>query len=467
MILTRKYLIEFETKEQEEELNIWLRICRYWYNKMIGERFAWYEENNIRHNSCLIDRCPLTCSISAKIDSPNYYSQKRQIAVLNKSPVAVQHSGEILDFAKPHSSVMQNVCKRVDLAFTRFLKGDSSGNRSGRPKFKGSKDYTTLFFENVKDNWLKEDISNKQKLIRIPKIGNVKINLHRPLPESFILKQIGITKELDGWYILLIIDDHTTTKIDDEILPTWDNSIGLDAVLKDDVYLATSEGEKLNSLKAFRKSQDKLAEISKEKAKKQKGSNRRKKAAIKEAKLHKHIARQRKDFQYKIAHALCRTGKKVFFVEDLNLKGLTKRNKAKQDKDGTYLPNGQSSKSGLNKSWQDAAFGQFVEILTWVAQKYDAKVVKVNPAYTSQLLSYRDELVFTDCSIREYFDKELELFIDRDINAGINIKRVGLEIFPVVSKKKEVVRITKSSTESSATAAIEVFKNINKSDIFE
>jgi putative transposase len=63
-----------------------------------------------------------------------------------------------------------------------------------------------------------------------------------------------------------------------------------------------------------------------------------------------------------------RTGKKVFFPEKLNLQGLSKRNAPKLDSEGKYLPNGQSAKSALNKSWMDAAFGQFFEILGHIAE---------------------------------------------------------------------------------------------------
>ena len=63
---------------------------------------------------------------------------------------------------------------------------------------------------------------------------------------------------------------------------------------------------------------------------------------------------------------------------------------------GKPFPNGQSAKSGLNQSWLDAAFGQFFSTLTHIAEKPGAVVVENNPAYTSQILSYRDEFVFTD-----------------------------------------------------------------------
>ena len=140
----------------------------------------------------------------------------------------------------------------------------------------------------------------------------------------------------------------------DEIIPTWDNTLGMDAVLHEDDYLATSDGEKLPSLKSFRKSQNKLAKISQGKAKQKKGSARRRKLAKKEARQHQKIARARADHAYKTAHALVRTGKKVFVHEELNLRAITKITRANKDEEGKYLPNGQSAKYGLNKSWLDA-----------------------------------------------------------------------------------------------------------------
>jgi putative transposase len=151
-----------------------------------------------------------------------------------------------------------------------------------------------------------------------------------------------------------------------------------------------------------------------------------------------------------------RSKKKVFFYEDLNLKGLTKRNAPKQDETGKYLPNGQSAKSGLNKSWLDAAFGQFFDILSYIAEKAGAKVAAKNPAYTSQILSYRDEFVFTDCSIREYWDEEFKIWVDRDINAAINLKRVGLDVFPTIKRRRGNPVVVSSTTNSTSKEVLTV-----------
>ena len=426
---TYQYQFYPDTK-QKLELNHWLRICRYWYNRQLGDRFDWWDMNRTAVNAC-----PLITSISSPREKPNYYSQKQQLPIIKQDLVRVFHSGELLDFKAVDSTVLQDVSKRADKAFERFIVGDSKGGKSGRPRFKTEADYRTMTFATANDDWIK--IVRKNWIyIRLPKLGIVKIRMHRSLPTGFAIKQASVTRKADGWYIQLMLEDKSVPEFTpDEIIPTWDNSIGLDAVLFEDVYLATSEGNKLPSLKPLRRNQAKLDRISIKRNKRKRGSRARRKLAKREAKQHQQIARSRQDFHYKTAHKLTRTGAKFFFHEDLNLKGLTKRNKVKQDDDGTYLPNGQSSKSGLNKSWRDAAFGQFFKTLDYIAAKAGAVVISKHPAYTSMVLSYRNEIIFTDCSIRDYWDEQNSLMVDRDINAAINLKRLGLDIFPSIKRR--------------------------------
>jgi putative transposase len=157
----------------------------------------------------------------------------------------------------------------------------------------------------------------------------VQIRLHRPLPDGFKLKTVQAIKKADGWYVNLCIEDPTVPEFNpDEIVPTWDNSTGMDAVLHEDDFLALSDGQKLPSLKSFRKTQFLLAGVPSRKANRKRGSNRRRKLAKREARIHQRIARSRKDRAFLTAHNVVRSGKKVFFHEDLDLKNLTKRNKA-------------------------------------------------------------------------------------------------------------------------------------------
>ncbi|WP_293150934.1 zinc ribbon domain-containing protein [Okeania sp. SIO2C9] len=97
-----------------------------------------------------------------------------------------------------------------------------------------------------------------------------------------------------------------------------------------------------------------------------------------------------------------------------------------------------------------------------VATKANASVIEVKQNYTSQLLSYEDEIVFTDCSIREYFDEKLQLKIDRDINTAINLKGVVLDLLPTINRRKNKVVIIKSKTPSISKEVLTVFKSHEK-----
>lgn len=142
-----KYTYQYKlipSTEQKLELNVWLRTCQYWYNRQLGDRFDWWE-----HNRSPIHACPLIVSLPELRDRPNYYSQKKYLPDLKKQPVIVEWSGETLDFYRVPANTLQEVCKRADLAFERFLAGDSSGNRSGKPRFKSQSRYRSFVIEGV------------------------------------------------------------------------------------------------------------------------------------------------------------------------------------------------------------------------------------------------------------------------------------------------------------------------------
>ncbi|WP_373529134.1 RNA-guided endonuclease InsQ/TnpB family protein [Nostoc sp.] len=449
-----KYTYQYKalpTTEQKLEINVWLRICQYWYNRQLGDRFDWWENNRTSVNSC-----PLVVSLPVLRDKPNYYNQKKCLPVLKKELVTVQWSGEELDFSRVPANTLQEVCKRVDKAFERFIAGDSNGNRSGKPRFIAESRYRSFVIEGAGLELHSCSVGGKYLYVKVPKIGLIKIRSHRHLPDDAILKQLQFIKKNDGWFVNLRLEDTTIPVCSTDIVPTWDNSLGMDAVLHEDDYLATSEGIKLPSLKVLRKSQHKLTRISQKKNARLRGSKSRRKLANRVGRQHQKIARCRKDFQYKTAHKLLRTGKKVFFHEDLNLKGLSRRNAPKQDETGAFIPNGQCAKSGLNLSWSDAAFGQFFQILGNIAAKAGAIVIAKNPAYTSQLLSYRDEVIFTDLGIRQYWDEVEQLWVDRDVNSGINLKRLGLDVFPSIKRRKGGIVIVNSVTDSTSKEVLHI-----------
>lgn len=72
----------------------------------------------------------IICPMPELEEKPEFYGQKKQLPIIKKDLICVGWSGELLDFNSVPSQTFQEVCKRVKLAFSRFIAGDKNGKRS-------------------------------------------------------------------------------------------------------------------------------------------------------------------------------------------------------------------------------------------------------------------------------------------------------------------------------------------------
>ena len=381
------------TTQQAIEIDRWLSMLCAQYNFLLADRFNWYEQNR-----CPINACPLVCHLPELRDNPDYYSQKKTLPNLKKTH---PHYGEI------HSQVLQDVVKRVKVTFDRFLKGDSNGKRSGRPRFKSRDRYRTFTYPQMKDGCLQRKVggngflppnfSRQGNLINLPMFGKVKVILHRPIPNGFKIKTASITKKTDGYYVNLSLEDATVPEIKLDFNP--DSITGIDVGLKE--FLTTSEGETVAIPQHYRKSQKRLRVIQKRVSRRKKGSNRRLKAVKQLGRQHKKVADQRKDFHFKTANNLLKKYD-VIAVEDLNVKGL--------------------ARTRLAKSVLDAGWSSFLSILTNKAENAGLVVIPVKASGTSQDCSNCGVKVPKKLHERWHNCPNCGCSLDRDHNAAINIK---------------------------------------------
>ena len=365
------------TKLQAAEIDRWLSMMCVQYNFLLADRFNWYEQNRSPINAC-----PLVCHLPQLRDNPDYYSQKKTLPQLKKTH---PWYGEV------YSQVLQDVVKRVKVTFDRFLKGDSNGKRSGRPRFKSRSRYRTFTYPQVKDGCLQNN------LINLPMLGKVKVVLHRDLPDGFKIKTVSITKKADGYYLTLSLEDSTVPEIKADFNP---NKItGIDVGLKK--FLTTSEGETVAIPQHYRKTQKRLRTMQKRVSRRKKGSKRRQKAVKQLGKCHKKVADKRKDFHFKTANNLLNKYD-VVAVEDLNVKGL--------------------ARTKLAKSVLDAGWSSFLSIVTNKAVNAGLLVVPVSAYNTSQDCSSCGEKVPKKLHERWHDCSHCGCGLDRDHNAAINIK---------------------------------------------
>lgn len=364
------------TKQQATEIDRWMSMLCAQYNYLLADRCNWYEQNRSPINAC-----PLVCHLPELRDNPDYYSQKKTLPELKKTH---PHYGDI------YSQVLQDVVKRVKVTFDRFLKGDSNGKRSGKPRFKSRSRYKTFTYPQMKDGCLQGG------LISLPKLGQIKVILHRPLPDGFKIKTASVTKKADGYYLTLSLEDSTVPEVKPDINP--ESITGIDMGLKE--FLTTAEGETVTIPQHYRKAQKRLRVIQKRVSRRKKGSNRRHKAVKQLGEQHKKVADKRKDFHFKTANNLLKKYD-VIAHEDLNIKGL--------------------SRSRLSKSVHDAGWGNFLSILTNKAENAGLLVIPVKASGTSQECSSCG--VKVPKKLHERWHKcECGCSLDRDHNAAIVIK---------------------------------------------
>ncbi|KAM3093290.1 RNA-guided endonuclease InsQ/TnpB family protein [Phormidesmis sp. 146-35] len=366
------------TSSQVATLSNWLDLLRRQYNYRLGERFSWYEQNR-----CDINACALICYLPERRDNPDFYSQKRDL---------VNSKALFPEYADIHSQVLQDCIARVKKTFDRWMKGDCNGKKSGKPRFKGVGRYRSFTFPQMKQDCI------QGKFIKLPMIGNVKLIQHRPLPDGFKIKTATISHKVDGWYVVLSLEDASVPVLTPDI-PAMENTIGIDLGLKS--FLTDDLGNEVAIPQHYRKAERNLKRLQRSLSRKKKGSLRRKKAIKRVGKAHLKVSNTRKDFHYKTANKLLLQGKHVAH-EKLNIKGL--------------------AKSRLAKSVNDAGWSQFLQILSIKAERAGLLTIAVNPNGTSQDCSNCGQKVKKALSERWHFCHNCGCSLDRDHNAAINIK---------------------------------------------
>jgi putative transposase len=331
------------------------------------------------------DRCSLEKEyiLRADVPFPSYQLQQDALPKAKK---------EFAHLAKVHSQVLQTAVRRLHDTWENFQKRDF-----GFPRFKKFGQFKSFVFPQFKSN----PITGCQ--IKLPKIGDVVINLHRPIPEGFVVKQVRVLSKARGtqWYVVVTLQLDVLVPI----IPIHGRAIGIDLGLER--FLTTSDNSSVERPKFFKSKQSKLKLLQRRAARKQKRSKNWEKNQIKVAKLHQNIANARKDFHFKTAHQLCDQAQTIF-AEDLNTVGL--------------------NRGMLRLDCVDAAFGQFLSLLEWVSKKRGVFFMRVNPSGTSQTCPKCLVTVQKDLAFRVHSCPECKYETHRDHAAAEMVLIQGLEL---------------------------------------
>ena len=359
----------YPSTEQERKLNEQLESCRQLYNSFLLERRYAYKGGK---------------------KSLTYNHQQNEIPELKQ---------EFEEYSGIHSQVLQDVARRADRAYQNFYKRirekkQGVRQKAGFPRLKGRGQYKSLTYTQSGFHLLENGH------LKLSKIGELRMFMHRDIVGE--IRTLNISREQTGkWYASFSVKQDSISFHPEHT----GNTIGIDAGL---LHLATmSDGTVIHPPHFLMKSEKRITKAQRNLSRKKKGSSNRKKARIILSKQHKKVKNQRDDFAHKLSNRLVQNNDLIVF-EDLNIRGMVKNHH-------------------LAKSIADASWNTLVQYTTYKAESAGRKVVLVDPRYTSRTCSrcgYRKESL--ELSERIFHCESCGLDIDRDLNAAINIRNLGL-----------------------------------------
>lgn len=300
------------------------------------------------------------------------------------------------------SQVRQEIIERLDTAYNRFFK--KLAQRP--PKFKKTAEFVSIVYKQAGYKlYGNELILNRKFRFKFSKSREYEGNIKR-----VIVKRSRVNE----YYVVIVTDANPKT-----YRKTHNGaSVGIDFGLK--MYLTISDGREYSNPLFLKQHLSEIRKKSRNLSKCKNDSNNRKKKRIELAKLHEHLHNKREDYQFKLAHELCRKYDYIF-IENLCLTGMTKM---------------------WGRKMNDLAHAAFINKLEYVASKYGVVVHKIDRWYAS---SKTCECGYVNKSLqlidREWVCPECGSINHRDLNAAKNILRKGIS---------ELDSMSKTSSEASA-----------------
>lgn len=330
-------------------------------------------------------------------DRQKYYKETGK--TLKPTPTRYKNLPEYSFMQEVDCFALCNVQLNLELAYSNFFQKIAKF-----PKLKSKKKSRASYTTNNDTRW--NTIYITENSVRLPKVGEIKANIHKKPNEHWIIKSATVSEEKDGSVYVSVLFEYKdeTKQIEKSEIKS---SIGLD--YKSDGFYVDSEGNTCGSPKYLRNSERRLARLARKLSKKQEGSNNREKARLVKTKLDRHVSNQRKDFLHKLSTEIANQYDLVC-VEDINLKAIS------------------NNDFHLGKSTNDNGYGMFRNMLAYKLKERGKYFIRVGKFFPStQLCSNCGRKHKLTLSERTY-KCECGLVIDRDINAAINILHEGIRI---------------------------------------
>lgn len=291
------------------------------------------------------------------------------------------------------SHAIQDITSRIDKGYKLFWGNLKRKRKTAPPKFRSWQKYRSFSYNMVGKGVIKGNTI---------KIAGNKYKFFKSREVEGAIKLLTLKRDSCGdFYVYLICE---TPESENKFRSG--KSVGFDFYLKGNMLIGSDEEDDVKAPSFFKKQQKAIAKANRNLSTKKIHSNNRRKARLALARLHRKVTNQRNVFHWQLARNLCRKYAMIC-LEDLNMKWM---------------------QAGHGKKVGEYGFGEFLNILEYVAPQFGTKVVKVDKFYPSSQLchecGYQNPEV-KDLSVREWDCPQCGKHHDRDRNAAKNILSEG------------------------------------------
>ena len=374
-LLAYKYRL-YPNKGQRVLLEKHFGSCRFIYNHFLQKKITHYKE---------------TKKTIGWVDLAN-------------SLVELKKEHEWLD--EIGSQSLQAAIRNLDNAYTNFFRSNM-----GFPKFKSRKNNKQSFCCPEANSIRPDFENNRLYLPKFIKTKNRDNRLKCIFDRTFEgnIKQCTVSRGSDGKYYASILVEQN---IEFPKKPAVEESttVGIDFGVK--MFLTISNGDKIESPKYFKQSQDKLAKHQQELELLTKGSTKHISKKEQISKLHAKIARQRKDFLDKLSHKLTHDNQvETICIEDLSIKNMQSQNQAP-----------------TNRIIGDLGWFNLTRMLQYKSDWYGKNFLKIGRFEPSSKTCNVCGEVYHELTLdqRVWKCKKCGSEHDRDVNASKNVKDFAL-----------------------------------------
>lgn len=312
--------------------------------------------------------------------SVTYRMQQSQITELRKDPA----------FRVVAADIQRDPLRRVDGAFRAFFRRCKSGKgKPGFPRFRSLCRYRSFTFGGNRP-------VVRAKSIHVPNVGDIRMRGGRPI--HGIARTATIKRDGKRWVASVVCDIGPVPE-----KRTVSRVVGIDVGL---ISLATlSDGMTIKNPRWVKQHEERIAAAGRSLSRKKRGSKNRLKAREVFRRVHQRATNSRANYLHHASKWLV-GNYDLIAHEDLEIRNMVRSN--------------------LAKSIMDAAWGILLYQLRYKAESAGTYVIAVNPRGTSIKCSGCGKPVPKTLEDRQHVCGSCGLSLDRDHNAALNIKALGM-----------------------------------------